>query len=412
MQENTQLRAFVLFLFLLVVLSLSGASFAAVTVIPDVPGLHGGGYTPSLGQLQGTQPWASGNYSTAGSVTIGGKPLAIPAKIPLAATAGNIIKAGLRATPMGILTAAALGYLANNGIQPDANGNPVKTSAPPGAILVGEVYPQNWPAGVCSAPVGSSASYRTGAGGTETRIRQFGSPGDGFSQVDFCWDGSGSWQKIVPDRCTYVGPPSYGCLSPTTSPLNDDDWNALPDPSETLAPELPGAPYMPHGAPVGKPQYTSGNYPMGEPYKAPDGTTVQPMASVTHNNSTTNNYNNSVTISTYNITTHNADGTPTSNPTPQPTDEKPDECEANPERAGCKPLGEYTETVPKMTVNFAFTPEASPLSAGCPAPIQVLGHSLSYQPACDAMVMIKPVVLGMAAVMAAFILIGGFRGAV
>jgi len=186
------------------------------------------------------------------------------------------------------------------------------------------------------------------------------------------------------------------------------DWDALPDPTNDpdVAGELPRAGYMPEGAPVGAPNYASGNYPMGAPYKAPDGTTVQPMASVTNITNT-----NTVNVSTYNITTHNADGSPTNNPLPEPTDEQQDHCEKNPETAGCAKLGEYSHPIPTASHVFEFAPEVVNMPGSCPAPIPVLGSSLSFQPACDAMSTIKPLVVGMAAIMAALILFGGMRGA-
>lgn len=96
--------------------------------------------------------------------------------------------------------------------------------------------------------------------------------------------------------------------------------------------------------------------------------------------------------------------------TAPPTEPPPDPCSDNPDRVGCMNAGTDDFKAREKTVAFEFTPEASVLTAQCPAPIQVLGHSISYQPACDAMSMIKPVVIGMAAVIAAYILIGAFRG--
>ncbi|WP_425315633.1 virulence factor TspB C-terminal domain-related protein [Sulfurimicrobium lacus] len=58
---------------------------------------------------------------------------------------------------------------------------------------------------------------------------------------------------------------------------------------------------------------------------------------------------------------------------------------------------------------FSYTPEAAAFSGSCPAPLSVLGRSLSFQPACDAMSLIKPLILGLASLMAGYILIGAFR---
>jgi len=192
------------------------------------------------------------------------------------------------------------------------------------------------------------------------------------------------------------------------TPATTATWDALPDPTGTVGAELPTAPYLPDGAPVNPPQYATGNYPHGAPYKAPDGSTVQPMASVT-NNSTINNH--SVTVETYNITTHDAAGAPVADPVPEVTGETPTECESNPDAIGCQSLGEFDHPIPKSSHVFTFSPESVDIVGQYPADIAILGSALSFAPACGAMTTIKPIVVGSAALVAAFILFGGMRGA-
>lgn len=405
MTERTQLRVFALFIFLVVALSLSTASFAAISVIPDVPGLHGGGYTPSLGQLQGTQPWSSGGYSTTGTASIGGKPLSIPAKIPLASTAGPIIKSAMRLNPWAIAGTLAAGWLMDQGLE----------------YLDGE-----WQkTGPIDAPDSSSCIAAAGDTGDGT---QSGCKAKTAQYPDALWWRAGQGYRI-PDACVLVASASwnytavgYDCsaVPRTRVPATPADFDNLPDPSEAVAPELPSAPYMPHGAPVDKPQYQPGDYPLGSPYKAPDGSTVQPMASVTNNNTTnntTNNYNSSVTVSTYNITTHNADGTPTQNPTPEPTEEKQDQCEKYPDSLGCAKLGtpDPGADLPKTETPLTFSPVDMGGNASCPAPstIEAFGVSLAleYDSACTYASGLKPVVIAVAFITALFIIFGAPRSA-
>lgn len=193
--------------------------------------------------------------------------------------------------------------------------------------------------------------------------------------------------------------------SPSRLPVTQADFDALPDPSPTIAPELPDAPYMPHGAPVDSPIYTDGRYPVGDPYKAPDGTTRQDHAHITNNTT----INNSVTITMSSTVIQDAQGNPVTEPdTEQPPPEQTD-CEKNPNTVGCSELGTLDGQPATGTFNLDFQPEADMLSATCPAPISVLGQSMSFQSACDAMVYIKPVVLVMASLLATFILFGSFR---
>lgn len=94
----------------------------------------------------------------------------------------------------------------------------------------------------------------------------------------------------------------------------------------------------------------------------------------------------------------------------EPPAEVPDPCLENPDRIGCMNAGSHDELVKKKEFTFEYAAENAAFSGSCPPPIVVLGHSLSFQPACDAMVMIRGIVLGMAAVASAFILIGAFTG--
>lgn len=91
-----------------------------------------------------------------------------------------------------------------------------------------------------------------------------------------------------------------------------------------------------------------------------------------------------------------------------PTD---DQCAQRPDTVGCSKLGEYSHAIPSSSFTFGFSPETVNMSATCPGDISILGHSLSFATACGAMATIKPIVVGMAAVMAAFLLFGGMRGA-
>lgn len=90
-----------------------------------------------------------------------------------------------------------------------------------------------------------------------------------------------------------------------------------------------------------------------------------------------------------------------------------DECAKNPNLAKCKELGAPeagpemgTLSVPGEITSFNF----GGASATCPSPVQLAhGVTFSYQPVCDALGWLKPLVLAIAGLIGAGIIIGGVR---
>lgn len=410
--QNDLGRLVGLFVFLFVVLVGSSSSWAAVTVTPSMPQWIANAHNIANGLRAfnaGELPYnPSTGYAATGTTTIGGKALSIPAKVPLAAGAGAIAKTAMRANPALLAGTLALPWLIEQGLE-YANGWQVVTV-------------EDGPTSAEIAACPGMPLY-TGGGGTYCNdVARAACPGE--TQIwSVQWFSGGTPQRTNGEADCYpsrIKKPVWVCNAANcvaaqsgTRPATDTDWDNLPDPTSTVAPELPTAPYMGEkGAPVGKPEYTSGNYPLGSPYKAPDGTTVQPMASVTNVTNT-----NTVNVSTYNITTHNADGTPTNNPTPTPTDEKPDECEAHPDTVGCTKLGELptAEVLPRSDVPITFNPVEIAENATCPAPstVAAFGQSfaLEYDSACTYATGLKPVVIAVAYLTALFIIFGAPRSA-
>lgn len=195
----------------------------------------------------------------------------------------------------------------------------------------------------------------------------------------------------------------------TTRVATDADWAAMPDPSDTVGPELVGGPaYMPQGAPVDMPTHDPQTVPVGEPYTKFDGSTAQTKAKITPNTDGT------VTVDVFDETLTDTQGntlpTPTKSDTSEKSNQEIDPCIDNPDRVGCMKAGSDTFVLPKETHTMVFAPEASPISGACPAPISLPnGGTLSFESACDAMTMIRPIVLALAGVMTAFMVIGVMR---
>lgn len=98
----------------------------------------------------------------------------------------------------------------------------------------------------------------------------------------------------------------------------------------------------------------------------------------------------------------------------QAKEKQPTDCEQHPDRLGCKDAGTppAAEAVPSESHTVSVTPVVFSSPAGCPAPITytMFGttYNISFQPACDLMTNLRPVVLAIAAATAAVIMMGAF----
>jgi hypothetical protein len=420
-RDIKNLLAFVVGLFIAAALLLPGAVWAATSVIPDVPGYTStsAGYTPSAGQLKGwsgTYNSSAKSYPVTGKITLMSKaPVSVSGSVGLVSNAGQLAKTAMKLHPGKLAGTLAAGWLLDQGLQ-YLDGQWVKE-------VPGEYSSNYCVAGGASCCTPGQQNYKPLApypdGGVNCSVWIDEAPGS-------CTEHNIYILSSVSATCA-PGQPNAGtrytwnaAQAPTgeARPATDSDWDALPDPTDAVAPELPNAEYMPEGAPVHAPHYdfVPFNAPSGSPYSKPDGSkwqdgvTVSPSVNTTNNN-TTNNYNY-VNVTNYSTKIENSDGSPVPVPVPEERpDEAQDPCEKNPNTLGCQEMGEFEHDIPKAEHVFEFEPEAVAIVGQCPPDIQILGSALSFAPACGAMSTIKPLVVGMAAVMAAMILFGGMRGA-
>lgn len=396
MNHDTK-TSFLVFLFVLGALILSQRTNAAMSISPTVSG-YGGGMlsSPSGGH---TMTPANDGYIKPTVVNVGAKQITVPATMRMAANAGNMAKQGMRLTPLGVIGTLAAGWLLQEGME-YLNGEWNKSYTGPGA-------------GYTSAYAGASPPCS-------------GTPSYVVSCVENAYSaitGQKAWRQISPTQWQYyrvsndAGITVMTVSNPGSSyqPATQDDWDALPDPLPAVAPELPYAPYMPGGVPVEAPEYEFIPFqvPVGDPYTKPDGSTSQPMASVSPNG-------DAITIDTYDLPLTDAQGNPIASPTPQDTPEpQPDtsknQCEQFPNSLGCSELG----TVDDLAVGTETRSIAaiSPVSVGgvgaCPAPLTAsfMGQtvSFSYDMPCQFATSLKPLILAIAWLSAGLIFIGGVR---
>lgn len=88
-----------------------------------------------------------------------------------------------------------------------------------------------------------------------------------------------------------------------------------------------------------------------------------------------------------------------------------DECLQNPDRVGCGEYGTLPDAQPSTkAVPFNITAAAVPMNASCPASVALpYGATFSWQPICDGLGWIRPVILALAGLGAALIVVGGFQ---
>lgn len=163
----------------------------------------------------------------------------------------------------------------------------------------------------------------------------------------------------------------------------------------------------------------------GEPIEAPSPTLTGPTTKTGPTTTTTNPDGTTSTKSeTYNITyngnTVNYTITTVTNNNGLVTTETKqaepptDVCEKNPNSVGCQNLDTPTsDTLNKKTQAFTVTAVAFASSSVCPSPLSfsVRGssYSVSYQPMCDRLAMLRTLFLAIAGVLAAFIVADSFR---
>lgn len=104
--------------------------------------------------------------------------------------------------------------------------------------------------------------------------------------------------------------------------------------------------------------------------------------------------------------------TETKNKTPDK--ESATDCDKFPASAGCAELGTATPDVLKQVSKpFTVTAVAFASSSSCPAPLSFTvrgsSYSVSYQPLCDRLALLKALFLAIAGVIAAWIVADSFK---
>lgn len=398
---------------------------AAVVVTPTVPGLAGGSFGPVAGAAV-----TEAGFSVQGAVTVSGKVVQIPGVLPLASNAADFARSSLFSNPW-LIGAALLAWPSSAGIGSDQVGGwqytpsqPDQTVAPtPGSstatgyqvgpslnismassTAAGACYKAggsnyNVSLDKCTLSAGACVAAGYSAGGCYDGVQVFVGAIRTYTTAQTCPVGYYYYSSDALCHLNDSGLATGG----TPRPATQEDFDALPAPPVAaygdLAAQLP--------VPVSAPVYQPLDVAIGDPYKMPDGSTVQTRAAISPAS------NGQVNIVTYEMPLTDAQGQPVTNPQPTPNpDPQPTDCQLKPDSVGCTPLGTPPEgeVMPSSTKQITFEPVAIAADASCPAPIAftAFGKSMQidYSPACTYASGIKPVVIAVGYLTAAFIIFG------
>jgi hypothetical protein len=414
------LAAFFVGLFIAAALLLPTAAKAAITMTPSVEGLAGGTYKPiAMPSLVGP------NFSATGSVFVNGKAVPIPGYIPPASTAAQAAKSSLFANPW-LLGVSLLGWAGDAGLHSDEVGGWNYTD-PSGAQVVLATLPSVSGVSGCRDSSGGKSIGFCDPTMEMCRINYFPLTGGrvcvarrnldaeilgAFAEQTVAYTGPDEWRNLqippygtCPQGGTFISGTSACNVSAQPRPATQEDFDALPDPSPEVQREL--APQV--GVPVDDPVFEPADVPIGDPYTRPDGSTAEPRARISPAS------NGQVTVDTYDQPLTSPTGEPIANPTPEDTTEQteqPTQCDKYPNTLGCTPLGSPVDgdALPHASVALSFSPLAIPSNAVCPAPmtISAFGQSIpvAYDSACTYASGLKPIVVAVAYLTAAFIIFG------
>lgn len=385
-----------------------------------------------------------GRIAANASLNVGGKAVGIATKIPLAANAARVAALAIYSHPavrVGLGVATLLGL---SGFIYDPLDRLWKTVDPSAVQSDGKI--KYYIAGPAMSKTVLFDSYQQACNAPLSRFSS-ANPGWTFTLVK-CDSGSFTAQlkgvqggtqyfydytggKVEPCPTGWYKTPA-GCVQtppmvavPQEEFVEDLTRHPLPP---NILPELPfdlpvDVPYIdpvfiPTGNPVKNPNYDPSKPQTGEnqPY-------VQPGVKVDPANDAKNPFQ--VNLQPVNRPVDNPQGS--KDPVPQadpggsgnndkPRDPEKDErdlCEKHPDILACQKLDEPEDPgkLKVQEVDFNFQPETGFAgSASCPSPINVnvngTAYSISWQPFCNSLNMVKPFLLAMAWLSAAFIMLG------
>lgn len=363
------------------------------------------GYAMNAGK--GAQA-ANGAYNMSANVSMAGRTINMPASAALAANAAQFALSAARLTPATFVVGAMASWLLTKGLTyandqwiksistsiyrvPSNNGHPVfeGTESEIAAWAQGKVF---WVNGG-SLPAGSNPTVQNLTGDSNSLSRHL---------VSANYGNIINLGLPISNQSSSVPATESDFATAASSPLPDAVAQQFYDAGQPL--------------PIQKPALnpTPVDQPLGEPYVDPrTGKTVQPKVRVIPDPTVDDPFR--VRVEPYNMEVAPAPTPVPGEPAPLPLDEQPkDPCLENPDRIGCLQVGTPEDsTLETKAIPMLLTPVSVGGAGSCPAPknFSAMGKQMifSYQPICTGATLMRPVVLALAWLIAAYIVVGSLK---
>jgi hypothetical protein len=350
-----------------------------------------------------------GKVATSAAVTVGGNVIQMPGKAGIGTLAVSALSLFSKTTPLAIAATVVVPFLLSYGLEYANNQWNKRTPAAVRYNVQGAGLSPNYstPDAACKASNPTSYAAVAWNGGRWVCYSANGVQGADINS--FCAVGS---------RAGVF--PNYSCPSdtPTNAPATDADWDvvnalsptAIPDAVwNEVIPKIPGG--LPVDAPVLDPK--SDPIPMGAPYIDPTtGKTKQDVCSLQPSPMPGDPLRVDVRCYTQDVTAADpAKVDPKASTDPA---KATDPCIENPDRAGCFDAGTPDDvSLPTEAVSMILTPVGVGNAGTCPVN-KTFTHAgqtftFNHKPICDFASAIKPLVLALAWLSAAFIVAGAMK---
>lgn len=422
---------------LLLVLSLFASSVWAsampVSLPSNLTSVAGGIATNGAVSLSG------GSAAVTLTTQVEGQLVRIPAVMRMAANAGQIGIAAMRVNPWGIVATSVLSMLVSYGIQKCVDGTWCTSAKPAGSTDAGFngflwvasnsyqqglTYPS--PQAVCQ---GAATAFQAASSGYTYTVVGVTMNADGASGQcnlavkanDGSWSGSAGTSVYQTGSCVSGYVPSGSWCVPDQNaqkvPAGDADWARVPTtgwPDQVMNDLAASGVKLPVTV---TPSVDHVDTPLGSPVTDPvTGNRYQNNARVTPNASDPRTADLTVTKQLV-----DANGNPVVDATtgaPKAPEKQDDPCTGHETRLGCTEQGEVPQSpdLKEQQINVSITPDGGwgADNATCPAdiPFTAMGRTfaISWSPVCSFASMIRPLIIAMAWLAAAFIVVGAKQG--
>jgi hypothetical protein len=347
---------------------------------------------------------SAGTVTGSAGVQVAGKTVSYPVTATLKSTAPSVLVAAARLTPTSLVVGLTASWLLDYGLS-YTNGQWFKSSS---------LAPSYSVDGRASAGTQEAACLNRYSGGTVTRVAN-----NRFQ----CWNSVHTFYYLGDATCA-TGPAAvWGgdgyatCAATVTNPAQEADF-AVPSAQTTLPDGVAteAAPKIAEGLPLNPPTVPSTPtvVAIGDPYIDPvTGQTKQPYVKVTPSPTAEDPLRVDIQMFEKEVAPPDPAKAETGAIAPEAGEPK-DPCLENPNRMGCLDAGDPSdEQLQTQNVPFSLTPVTVGDAGSCPA-TKTFTHagstySFSYAPICNGATLIKPVVLAIAWLLAAYIVLGTLR---